>query len=130
MDLITITRREGLAFDVRLRGHVVTTDMAPAEGGRDTGLNPVELLAASVGSCIATMAQAYCTARGYTRGDVGVTLTLEMGEHPKRIAGLVLDLELPADVPPEARGQLRHLVDGFPVPQTLRQAPRLDIEVT
>jgi hypothetical protein len=53
-----------------------------------------------------------------------------MGEHPRRIAGLVLDLELPADVPPEARAQLQHLVDGFPVPQTLRQAPRLDIEVT
>jgi uncharacterized OsmC-like protein len=130
MDLITITRREGLAFDARLRGHVVTTDMAPAEGGRDTGFTPVELLAASVGSCIATMVQAYCNARGYARGDVRVTLTLEMGEHPRRIAGLVLDLELPADVPPEARAQLQHLVDGFPVPPTLRQAPRLDIEVT
>jgi uncharacterized OsmC-like protein len=130
MDLITIRRREGLAFDIRLRGHVVTSDMAVAEGGCDAGPNPVELLACSVGSCIATMVQGYCSERGYTRGDVGVSLTFELAAAPKRIAALVVDLELPADMPDSAKEDVRRLVADFPVPQTLRRPPQLDIEIS
>ena len=42
MDLITVTRKQGLEFAVGLRDHELTTDMAPAEGGHDAGVNPVE----------------------------------------------------------------------------------------
>ncbi|TFG88862.1 MAG: OsmC family peroxiredoxin [Gemmatimonadales bacterium] len=130
MDLITVSRRAGLAFEVRLRGHVLTTDMSPAEGGRDEGPNPVELLACSVGSCLATMVQAYCDARGYHDGDVGASLTFELAAAPKRIAAVVVDLELPRGMPEEARAKLQRLLADFPVPATLRTAPRLDIEIT
>jgi putative redox protein len=130
MDLITVTRDAGLAFTVRLRGHVLTTDMSPAEGGRDAGPNPVELLACSVGSCLATMVQAYCDAHGYTGGDVGASLTFELAADPKRIAAVVVDLELPAGMPEEARAEVRRLVETYPVPATLRAEPRLDIEIT
>jgi uncharacterized OsmC-like protein len=130
MDLITIRRRDGLAFDIRLRGHVVTTDMAAAEGGRDAGPNPVELLACSVGSCIATMVQGYCNDHGYTQGDVGASLTFEIAPDPKRIAALVIDLELPGNMPDDVKEEVRRLAAEFPVPQTLRQAPQMDIDVS
>jgi putative redox protein len=130
MDLITVTRSAGLAFTVRLRGHVLTTDMSPAEGGRDEGPNPVELLACSVGSCLATMVQAYCDEHGYTEGDVGASLTFELAADPKRIAAVVVDLELPQGLPEAARAEVQRLVEGYPVPATLRTAPRLDIEIT
>jgi putative redox protein len=130
MDLITVTRKQGLEFTLRLRGHVLTSDMSAAEGGRDAGPNPVELLACSVGSCLATMVQAYCTERGYTRGDVGASLTFELATDPKRIAAVVVDLELPDGVPDKARDEVRRLVESYPVPATLRAGPRLDIEIT
>jgi putative redox protein len=130
MDLITVTRQSGLAFSIRIRDHVLTSDMSPAEGGRDTGPNPVELLACSVGSCIATMAQGYCDERGYRDGDVGVSLTLELAADPKRIAALVVDVELPKGVPESAKDEVRYLIERFPVPETLRRAPRLDLEVS
>ena len=130
MDLITVRRRDGLAFDVRLRSHVVTSDMSLADGGRDAGPNPVELLACSVGSCIATMVQGYCNDHGYTDGDVGVSLTFEIAPSPKRIAALVIDLELPADMPDSAKDEVRRLAATYPVPQTLRQPPQLDIETS
>lgn len=129
MDLITVTRTDGLAFTVAVRGHTLTTDMAPDEGGHDGGPNPVELLACAVGSCIATMLQQYCDEHGYTDGNVGASLTLELAADPKRIAGIVVDIELPEGIPADARAEMRGLVDGFPVPVTLRNAPQLDVEM-
>ncbi len=99
MDLITVTREEGLRFSVQLRDHVMTTDMSVAEGGKDGGPSPVEYLGVASGACLATMVQAYCDARGYTDGDVSVSLTLELVENPNRVGGIVLDVELPKDVP-------------------------------
>jgi putative redox protein len=130
MDLITVTRTSGLEFAIRLRGHVITSDMSAAEGGRDAGPNPVELLACSVGSCIATMLQGYCNDHGYTNGDVGVSLTLELATDPKRIAALVIDVELPTGIPAAAREEVLRMVDAFPVPQSLRNPPRLDVEIS
>ena len=129
MDLITVTRRAGLEFTVRLRGHALTSDMSPAEGGRDAGPSPVELLACSVGSCLATMTQMWCDQHGYGDGDVGASLTFELAADPKRIAAVVVDLELPRSVPEDGRAEVRRLVECFPVPATLGAGARLDIEI-
>jgi putative redox protein len=130
MDLITVTRKTGLEFAIRVRGHVITSDMSAAEGGRDAGPNPVELLACSVGSCIATMVQGYCNEHGYTNGDVGVSLTLELATDPKRIAALVVDVELPQGMPDGVKQDVKRMIDGFPVPVTLCNPPQLDVEVS
>ncbi len=128
MDLLTVTRREGLAFTIGLRDHRIVTDMSAAEGGADGGLNPVELLAAALGGCLAIMVQKYCTEHGYTRGDVGVSLTAELVQDPKRVSSFVVDVELPEDVPESAREELRGLASRFPVPATLQCGPRVELE--
>lgn len=128
MDLVTVTRQSGLAFTIGLRGHRLTTDMSVAEGGGDGGMNPVEMLAAALGGCLAIMAQKYCTEHGYTDGDVGVSLTAELAQDPKRVSSFVVDLELPADVPEAARKELQGLALRFPVPATLRDAPGIELD--
>jgi uncharacterized OsmC-like protein len=130
MDLITITRRQGLAFDIRLRGHQLITDMSPQEGGCDQGCNPIELLAASVGACLAIMTQRYCDKHGYTQGDVQVTLTTELAAAPKRAAVFIVDVELPPGMTLAERRELSQLLAEFPVPATFRGLPRLDVEFT
>lgn len=129
MDLITVTRDEGLKFKVRIRDHVFTTDMAVNEGGTDGGPAPVEFLGAAAGACLATMVQAYCDTRGYIDGDVSVSLTMEMVENPNRVAGFVLDVELPHDVPQVDREKLKKMALRMPVPATFRGEPRVDIEM-
>ena len=81
------------------------------------------------GACLATMVQAYCDARGYTDGDVSVSLTLEMVENPNRVGAIVLDVELPKDVPEGDREKLKKMALRMPVPATLRDGPRVDIEM-
>ena len=129
MDLITVTREEGLRFRVQIRDHVFTTDMGVNEGGKDGGPAPVEILGAAAGACLATMVQAYCDSRGYTDGDVSVSLTLEMVDNPNRVAGIVLDVELPGDVPEGDKEKLKKMALRMPVPATLRGEPRVDIEM-
>ncbi|MFO7892699.1 MAG: OsmC family protein [Longimicrobiales bacterium] len=130
MDLVTVERESGLKFTIGLRDHQITTDMSVDEGGADAGCNPVELMAASLGGCLAIMVQRYCTERGYTDGDVGVSLTAELADNPKRVTGFVVDVELPEDVPESEREKLKQVVRQFPVPATLREAPDVMVEFT
>jgi uncharacterized OsmC-like protein len=129
MDLITVSREEGLKFSVKLRDHVMTTDFSVDEGGKDGGPSPVEFMGVAAGACLATMVQAYCDSRGYSDGDVAVSLTLEMVENPNRIGAIVLDVELPKDVPEGDREKLKTMALRMPVPATLRDGPRVDIEM-
>jgi uncharacterized OsmC-like protein len=129
MDLITVTRKSGLEFNARVRGHDVTSDMPPEVGGRDAGPSPAELLAASLGVCIAMMVQSYCDRHGYTDGDVGVSLTLELADAPKRIGGIVVDVELPKGIPEDKMGAIRRMAQRCPIHETLKDPPRVDIDI-
>ena len=129
MDLISVERKDGFAFNIGVRGHGVTTDMSVKDGGTDAGPSPVELLAGSLGACIAMMVQTYCDRHGYTDGDVGVSLTLELADSPKRVGGIVVDVELPADVPEDKREVIQRMAEKCPVHETLRNPPQLDIDI-
>ena len=67
MDLITVTRQSDLEFSIHVRGRDVISDMSVEDGGRGAGFSPAELLAGSLGACIAMMVQGYCDRTGYTR---------------------------------------------------------------
>ena len=129
MDLITVTKAQGTGFDIRVRGHDVASDMSEKDGGRDAGPSPVELFAGSLGACIAMMVQGYCQRHGYTDGDVGVSLTLELADAPKRVGGIVVDVELPEDVPQDKRDAIRRMAERCPVHETLKDPPRVDIDI-
>jgi len=128
MDLITVTRKDGLEFNIRIRGHDVTSDMSAKDGGRDRGPSPVELLAGSLGTCIAMMVQGYCQSHGYD-GDVGVSLTMELADKPKRIGHIVVDLEIPDSVPEEKKKAIMRVAQRCPIHETLKSPPDLDIEI-
>jgi putative redox protein len=129
MDLMSITRKDDGAFEIRVRGHAVTSDMSKEDGGADRGMKPVELLAGSLGACIAIMVQAYCDEHGYTDGEVGASLTLELADDPKRIKGIVIDLELPNDFPEDRKPAVKRLAELCPIHETLKEMPKVDLEI-
>lgn len=130
MDLITVTHKTGREFAIRVRDHELTSDMAERDGGRDAAPSPVELLAGSLGACIAMMVQGWCERHGYTDGEVGVSLTLELADSPKRVGGIVVDVELPNGVPEDKKERVRRMAERCPVHETLRIPPRVDIDIT
>lgn len=128
MDLMTITTSREEGSKIRVRGHEVPCDMSEKDGGRDRGPSPVELLAGSLGACIGMIVQTYCQRHGY-EGDVGVSLTIELADNPKRIANIVVDLEVPESVPEDRRQAIRRVAERCPIHETLKSPPGIDIDV-
>jgi len=128
MDLITVARKNALEFSIHVRGHEIASDYSENDGGADGGPSPVELFAGSLGACIAMMVQSYCSRHGY-EGDVGVSLTLELADKPKRVGGVVVDVELPEGFPEEKTDVVRRMAERCPIHETLRNPPRVDIEI-
>jgi uncharacterized OsmC-like protein len=54
---------------------------------------------------------------------------LELADSPKRVGGIVVDVELPADVPEDKREVIRRMAEKCPVHETLRNPPQLDIDI-
>ena len=129
MDLITVTGDAASGVTLRVRGHELRLDMAPRDGGQDLGPSPAEVLAGSLGACVVMIVEQYCRRHGYTDGAVEASLTVEMADDPKRVGGIVVDLEVPRDVPPERIEAIRRLAEFCPVHQTLKNPPKLDLEV-
>ena len=129
MDLITVNREGNLKFNIQVRGHEVSSDMSAKDGGQDAGPSPVELFAGSLGACIAMMVQSYCNRHGYVDGEVGVSLTLELEDAPKRIGGIVIDVELPTDVPEDKWEVVKRMAERCPIYETLSNPPRVDIDI-
>lgn len=129
MDLITVTRKEGLQFGIRVRGHQITSDMAESDGGHDGGFSPAELLASALGACTAMIVQTYCQTHGYD-GDVEVNLTLELADKPKRIERIVMDVEVPDGVPEEKKDVIKRVAQRCLVHETLKSSPGVDIDIS
>jgi len=129
MDLITVTRREGLAFDVCVRGHRVVMDMAPEDGGGDAGCAPAEAFVGSLGACIAMMVQGYCDTCGLGEGAVEVSLAYDLAGQPPVIASIAVDVELPPGVPQDRRKAIRRVAERCVIHETLRAPPQVDIDI-
>ena len=129
MDLITVNRKEGLAFEVGVREHRVACDMAPRDGGEGSGFAPAELLAGSLGACIAMVVQRYCDESGHGDGDVSVSLTYELRDEPKRIGGIVVDIELPEGVPANRANAVRRAAEQCVIHHTLRNPPEVNVDI-
>jgi uncharacterized OsmC-like protein len=129
MELITVSRKCGKAFDVRVGRHHMTCDMTPEDGGTGAGFSPVEMFAGSLGACIAMVVQSYCETCGHSEGDVGVSIALELLPKPKRIGAVVVDVELPEGVPEDRRDAIRRVVDECVIHETLRHPPDIDVEI-
>ncbi len=128
MDLITVTRKDELQFSVRMRGHELTSDLSESDGGSDGGPSPSELLAGSLGACIAMMVQSYCARHGWD-GDTEVNLTIELADKPKRVGRIVVDVELPEGVPEDKKEVVRRVAELCPVHETFRHPPAVDIDI-
>jgi uncharacterized OsmC-like protein len=129
MNLITITHKDGLVFDVRVRRRHVATDMALQDGGRGRGFTPAELLAGALGSCVAMQVQGYCETHGHGDGDVSVSLAFEFIGKPRRIGAIAVDIDLPPGFPESEKDAVRQAAEQAVICETLRHPPEVDLDI-
>jgi putative redox protein len=129
MDLISVKSKSDGVFTIKVRDHQVDTEISAEKEGQDRGPNPTELLVGSLGGCIAIMVNSYCKTHGYTDGDVEVSLTYQLADKPAHVSSIVVDLEIPKDVPENRRNAIVKVAHLCPIHKTLANPPEIDIEI-
>ena len=126
---IVITHEGGMRFAAQVRSHTVFTDQPERAGGEDSAPTPVELLGASLGSCIAFYVQQFCHARGLQYEGLQVEVEQRSEKHPARVAGFVVRVVMPTDIPGHYVEMLERVVRSCPVHNTIAEATHMDIAI-
>jgi putative redox protein len=124
-----ITTEGGLRFAAHVRGHRIDTDQPERSGGADSAAMPLELLAASLGTCIAFYAHQFCATRGIPTDGLRVEIRTETAKGPYRIARFDVKVFLPDALPDEYHAAIDRAVRTCPVHNTLTHAPDVTMEL-
>jgi len=129
MDLISIDHSKHKAFTVSVRKHQIITDMHCEDGGEDTGPNPTELFAASLGTCIGMIAYEYCIHHDLPAEGISLSVVPQLADNPKRIQAIAIDLTMPAGFPENRRAAIKNAARACVITNTLQAPPELDLEI-
>ena len=129
MDLIRVEQLAGQHFRVTVRGHVFETDMSLADHGNDAAPSPSELLVGALGACMGMLVNRYCVNHEYPAEGIGLDVTFQLADKPKRIAAITADLTLPEGFPEDRREAVQRAVHYCVVHNTLDVKPEIDLDV-
>ena len=111
-------RTNGLQHEIEIRDHRLVVDEPASHGGEDTGPNPLELLAASLASCVAITIEMYAGRKGWDIDGLEVMCDYTPAERgsPTRFEMVT---RLPAHLDEEQRKRLEIIAAKCPVHRTL-----------
>lgn len=134
MESMTVTWLHGSQLAVEAGRHRLLVDQPEEEGGSDTGMTPVELLLASLGSCIGYFAARFCQRHHLPADGLQVTMAWEYEEKPHRVGSMTAHVHLPQSVAaalePEMRARMQKVLEGCTVHNSIAITPRIDVTIT
>lgn len=116
---IVVTHEGGVQFAAQVRQHRVLVDQPERGGGADAAPAPIELLGASLGTCVALYVQQYCHSRGLSHEGMRVEVQQYGAPNPNRIGLFEVKVVLPAGLPDEHREMLEKVARSCPAHGTL-----------
>jgi len=126
---IVVSWEGGARFTADIRGHKVTVDQPEKGGGEDRAPMPVELLPASLGTCVALYVQRFLATRQLDATGLTVEVTSVGAPNPNRIAKFGIEVKIPGGVPEKYRDAVRRAAEGCTVHHTLTHAPEIVVGV-
>ena len=126
---IVVTHEGGVKFAAQIRSHRVVVDQPLYGGGRDEGPAPIELLGASLGTCVALYVQQFCHVRGLTYDGMRVEVEQHGAANPNRIGTFAVRVILPNELPPEYAAMLERVARSCPAHNTLTAGAEVRVEV-
>lgn len=122
----TVTHLSGEKFSIRIRSHEIIVDQTIAGGGDDSAPTPLELLGASLGSCIAFYVRRFLHARGLP-DDVSVDVSHSRAQNPSRIDEFLVNVRLPAGVPGHYMQLVERVLATCPAHNTLAMGAKIGV---
>ena len=122
-----VTHVSGVKFAIRIRTHEIIVDQTVKGGGTDEAPTPLELLGASLGSCIAYYIHHFFHTRGLPADGLVVSVAHRSAANPSRIESFEVKVTLPADVPPQYLPLLKRVIDACPAHNTLSSGAHIAV---
>lgn len=127
MATMSVSYRSGDRFTASVRGHEIQVDQPESDGGEDTAPTPVELLVASLATCVAHYARRYLKRHDLPTEGLAVDAEWDLVKGPARLGPVTLRLTVPEGVPAERHEPLLTMASHCTVHNTLEQAPEVSI---
>jgi uncharacterized OsmC-like protein len=123
-----VTHAGGVKFSIKIRSHEIMVDQTVAGGGCDSAPTPLELLGASLGSCIAYYVHQFLHTRGLPADDLAVEVSQTNAKNPTRIESFAVKVTLPADIPEKYMPLLDRVLETCPAHNTLIGGAKVAVE--
>lgn len=126
---VVATPLGGMAFSVSVRDHLISTDQPTRAGGGDSAPTPLELLSASLASCVALYIHKYCEANALVTSGFAVEVKPLWKEGPDRIARFDVIVHVPDSIPAMHYPAIKDVAGTCPVHNTLTRIPEITVQL-
>lgn len=126
---IVVTHEGGMKFAAQVRSHRVLVDQPIHGGGTDRAPAPIELLGASVGTCVALYVQQFCEARGLPYQRMHVEVDTFGAASPNRIGRFAVRVVLPTPLPPKYAEMIERVARSCPAHNTLANGAEVAVSI-
>lgn len=126
---MVITHDGGMRFAADIRGHRLIVDQPERAGGTDTGPMPIELLGASLGTCIALYVQQFCATRDLPYAGLRVEVQQRGATNPGRIGEFEVKVVLPTELPPQYAEMLERVARSCPAHNTFEHGAEIKVAI-
>jgi uncharacterized OsmC-like protein len=109
-------------------GAVIETVPPRDNGGTGASFSPTDLVGAALASCALSTMALEAGREGLTFGNARAAVEKRMTPPPRRIAELVLVIDMPREVRPAERARLEEIARGCPVARSLHPDVKVPIE--
>lgn len=124
---IVVTHESGVKFAAQIRSHRIVVDQPIRGGGGEEGPMPIELLGASLGTCVALYVQQFCVVRGLPFEGLRVEVEQDGAANPNRIGRFRVRVVLAHELPPEYAAMLERVARSCPAHNTLTHGAEVEI---
>lgn len=125
---MVVTHEGGMKFATQIRGHTLIVDQ-PAGAGGDEGPMPLELLGASIGTCVALYVQQFCHSRGLPYEGMRVEVQQLGARNPSRIGTFDVRVVLEQEIPEEYNELLERVARSCPAHNTLVHGSEVAVRI-
>ena len=126
---IVITHEGGMRFAAQVRSHRIVVDQPAKAGGEDAGPMPLELLGASLGTCVALYVQQYGQSRGLPFEGMRVEVEQRGAANPGRVGEFVVRVVLPVALEKHDAEVVERVARSCPAHHTLAHGSIITVEI-
>ena len=120
---MVVTFPGGKRVDTEIGGHVIRTDQPRAGGGEDSAPAPFSLFLASIGTCAGIYVVGFCQKRGLPTDGIRIVQRNRFDAETGALAGVDLDIEVPASFPAKYHDALVRVADQCAVKKAVQAQP-------